>query len=96
MNYFKDVNVDLLPTGEAGEVDMETFSVTRMIQVKDSVSGIGYSTYDNIGISANIQKDNLWGKGYSVGLMGYVSSKKNSMRGYFLVNPRINDTNIWF
>ncbi len=93
LNYFKDVNVDLIPTGETGEVDMK-LSVTENDTGKIGL-GIGYSTYDNIGISANIQKDNLWGKGYSVGLMGYVSSKKNSMRGYF-VNPRINDTNIGF
>ena len=93
LNYFKDVNVDLLPTGETGEVDMK-LSVTENETGKIGL-GIGYSTYDNIGVSANIQKDNLWGKGYSVGLTGYVSSKKNSIRGYF-VNPRINDTNLGF
>lgn len=92
-SYFKEVNVDLLPTGVSGEVDMK-LSVVENDTGRVGL-GIGYSTYDNIGVSANIQKDNLFGKGYSVGLQGYVSSKKSSMRGYF-VNPRVNDTNLGF
>ena len=92
-SYFKEVNVDLLPTGVSGEVDMK-LSVVENDTGRVGL-GIGYSTYDNIGVSANIQKDNLFGKGYSVGLQGYVSSKKSSMRGYF-VNPRVNDTDLGF
>lgn len=92
-NYFKDVNVDLLPTGDPGEVDMKLSVVEN--ETGRIGLGIGYSTYDNVGVSANIQKDNLYGKGYSVGLQGYLSSKKSSMRGYF-VNPRVYDTNLGF
>ncbi len=92
-SYFKEVNVDLLPTGESGEVDLK-LSVVENETGRIGV-GIGYSTYDNVGFSANIQKDNLFGKGYSVGLQGYISSKKTSIRGYF-VNPRVNDTNLGF
>ena len=92
-DYFKEVNVDLLPTEESGEVDLK-LSVTENETGRIGF-GVGYSTYDNVGISANIQKDNLFGKGYSVGLQGYLSSKKSSMRGYF-VNPRVNDTNLGF
>lgn len=92
-NYFKDVNVDLLPTGDPGEVDMKLSVVEN--ETGRIGLGIGYSTYDNVGVSANIQKDNLYGKGYSVGLQGYMSSKKSSMRGYF-VNPRVYDTNLGF
>lgn len=92
-DYFKEVNVDLLPTGETGEVDLKLSVVEN--ETGRFGLGIGYSTYDNIGVSANIQKDNLYGKGYSVGLQGYLSSKKSSMRGYF-VNPRLYDTNLGF
>lgn len=92
-NYFKEVNVDLLPTGDPGEVDMKLSVVEN--ETGRIGLGIGYSTYDNVGVSANIQKDNLYGKGYSVGLQGYLSSKKSSMRGYF-VNPRVYDTNLGF
>lgn len=92
-NYFKDVNVDLLPTGDPGEVDLKLSVVEN--ETGRIGLGVGYSTYDNVGVSANIQKDNLYGKGYSVGLQGYVSSKKNSMRGYF-VNPRVYDSNLGF
>ena len=92
-NYFKDVNVDLLPTGDPGEVDMKLSVVEN--ETGRIGLGIGYSTYDNVGVSANIQKDNLYGKGYSVGLQGYISSKKSSMRGYF-INPRVYDSNLGF
>ena len=92
-DYFKEVNVDLLPTGETGEVDLKLSVVEN--ETGRFGLGIGYSTYDNIGVSANIQKNNLYGKGYSVGLQGYLSSKKSSMRGYF-VNPRLYDTNLGF
>lgn len=92
-DFFKEVNTDLLPTGEPGEVDLKLSVVEN--ETGRLGLGIGYSTYDNVGISANIQKNNLYGKGYSVGLQGYLSSKKSSMRGYF-VNPRLNDTNLGF
>lgn len=92
-DYFKEVNFDLLPTGESGEVDLKLAVVEN--ETGRIGFGIGYSTYDDVGISANIQKDNLYGKGYSIGLQGYLSSKKSSMRGYF-TNPRVNDTNLGF
>lgn len=92
-DFFKEVHTDLLPTGEPGEVDLK-LSVAENETGRLGL-GIGYSTYDDIGISANIQKNNLYGKGYSVGLQGYLSSKKSSMRGYF-VNPRLYDTNLGF
>lgn len=92
-DFFKEVNTDLLPTGEPGEVDLKLSVVEN--ETGRLGLGIGYSTYDDVGISANIQKNNLYGKGYSVGLQGYLSSKKSSMRGYF-VNPRLNDTNLGF
>lgn len=92
-DFFKEVNTDLLPTGEPGEVDLKLSVVEN--ETGRLGLGIGYSTYDDVGISANIQKNNLYGKGYSVGLQGYLSSKKSSMRGYF-VNPHLNDTNLGF
>lgn len=92
-DFFKEVNTDLLPTGEPGEVDLKLSVVEN--ETGRLGLGIGYSTYDDVGISANIQKNNLYGKGYSVGLQGYLSSKKSSMRGYF-VNPRLYDTNLGF
>jgi outer membrane protein insertion porin family len=93
LQFFEDVNIDIIPTGTAGEVDLK-------VLVKESSTGsismgVGYSTYDDIGVSAGINQRNLFGRGYNLGVNGYVSGKTLSMRGSF-INPRINDTNLGF
>ncbi len=93
LQFFEEVNVDLIPTGTPGEVDLK-------IVVKEASTGVvslgfGYSTYDDFGVSAAINQRNFLGRGYSLGVNGYVSGKSMSMRGNF-VNPRINDTNLGF
>lgn len=93
MRYFDEVNPQLVPTGNPGEVDLKVGvkeGNTGMINV-----GFGYSTYDKFGVSAGISESNLWGRGYQVGLQGYLSGRDNSLNFSF-VNPRINDTNLGF
>ncbi len=93
LQYFEDVNVDLIPTGRPGEVDLKV-AVTEASTGSVSL-GVGYSTYDDFGVSAGINQRNLFGKGYTLGVNGYISGKTLSMRGTF-VNPRINDSNLGF
>ncbi len=93
LQFFEDVNIDLIPTGTPGEVDLK-------VVVKETTTGavsfgLGYSTYDSMGVSAGINQRNLFGRGYSLGVNGYVSGKTLSMRASF-VNPRINDTKLGF
>ena len=93
LGYFKDVNIDLIPTGNPGEVDLKVLveeSTTGSVSM-----GLGYSTYDSLGLSAGIDQKNLFGRGYSLGVNGYISGKTLSMRATF-VNPRINDTKLGF
>jgi len=93
LQFFDDVNIDLIPTGTPGEVDLK-------ILVKESTTGsismgVGYSTYDDIGVSLGVNQRNLFGRAYNLGVNGYVSGKTLSMRGTF-INPRINDTKLGF
>lgn len=93
LSYFKTVDTQLVPTGTPGEVDLK-------IKVEEDntgmlSAGIGYSTYDKVGVMANISEANLFGRGYMLNLQGYISAKEASMNLGF-VNPRINDTNLGF
>ena len=93
LQFFEDVNIDLIPTESPGEVDIK-------VLVKETTTGsismgIGYSTYDDIGVSLGVNQRNLFGRGYNLGVNGYVSGKTLSMRGSF-VNSRINDTDLGF
>lgn len=91
MRYFDEVNPQLVPTGEPGEVDLKigvTEGNTGMIN-----AGFGYSTYDKFGVSGGISESNLFGRGYQVGLQGYLSGRENSLNFSF-INPRLYNTNL--
>ena len=84
LRYFDEVNPQLVPTGNPGEVDLK-------VGVKEGNTGsinvgFGYSTYDKFGIAGGISEANLFGQGYYLGLQGYTSTKENSVRGTF-INP---------
>ncbi|MBO4317606.1 MAG: outer membrane protein assembly factor BamA, partial [Mailhella sp.] len=89
LNYFETVDTKLIPTGNPGEVDLK-------IGVKEKSTGtiglgVGYSTYDKFGVSANITERNLFGRGYNVSAQGYLSGGENSFRTNF-TNPRLYNT----
>ena len=91
LRYFDSVEPKLIPTGSPGEIDLEinvTEGKTGMVNV-----GFGYSTYDKFGVSAGIRESNLWGRGYQIGLNGYVSANETNMVASF-VNPRLYNTNL--
>ena len=48
-----------------------------------------------VGVSGSIQERNLFGRGYSLGLQGFVSGKSSYLDLSF-VNPRIYDTDFGF
>lgn len=78
LRYFDEVNPQLVPTGNPGEVDLK-------VGVKEGNTGsinvgFGYSTYDKFGIAGGISEANLFGQGYYLGLQGYTSTKENSVR----------------
>ncbi|MBR5882880.1 MAG: outer membrane protein assembly factor BamA [Mailhella sp.] len=87
--YFKEVNPTVIPTGNPGEIDLK-FGVkeddTGMMSI-----GFGYSSYDKFGVMASIQENNLFGRGYTVGLSGYTSGSEQYLQAQF-VNPRLFDT----
>ncbi len=87
--YFSEVNPKVVPTGTPGEVDLK-------MGVKETETGVvsvgfGYSTYDKFGVMATITENNLFGRGYTLGLTGYTSSSQSYMEASF-VNPRLFDT----
>ncbi|MDR2504455.1 MAG: BamA/TamA family outer membrane protein, partial [Deltaproteobacteria bacterium] len=57
------------------------------------IGGVGYSTYSKFGVSASIQENNLWGKGYGLGFQTFFSSMRTSYDVSFS-NPRVNDSNL--
>lgn len=90
-DYFKSVDVAVQPTEDPALVDL-------VIKVEENNTGtisvgVGYSTYDGVGVSAAITENNLFGKGYKVGVEGYVSETGMNLSTYFW-NPRIYNTNI--
>ncbi len=87
--YFSEVNPSVIPTGNPGEVDLK-------IGVKETDTGVmslgfGYSTYDKFGVMASIMENNVFGRGYTLGLTGYTSSSEQYLEASF-VNPRLFDT----
>ncbi len=87
--YFSEVNPTVVPTGVPGEVDLKMGvkeTETGMVSV-----GFGYSTYDKFGVMASITENNLFGRGYTLGLSGYTASKEQYLEASF-VNPRLFDT----
>lgn len=87
--YFSEVNPSVVPTGVPGEVDLK-------MGVKETETGVvslgfGYSTYDKFGVMASITENNLFGRGYILGLTGYTSSSEQYLEASF-VNPRLFDT----
>ena len=87
--YFSEVNPTVVPTGVPGEVDLK-------MGVKETETGVvsvgfGYSTYDKFGVMASITENNLFGRGYTLGLSGYTASREQYLEASF-VNPRLFDT----
>lgn len=87
--YFSEVNPTVVPTGTPGEVDLK-------MGVKETETGVvsvgfGYSTYDKFGVMASITENNLFGRGYTLGLSGYTASREQYLEASF-VNPRLFDT----
>ena len=87
--YFSEVNPTVVPTGVPGEVDLK-------MGVKETETGVvslgfGYSTYDKFGVMASVTENNLFGRGYTLGLSGYTSSSEQYLEASF-VNPRVFDT----
>ncbi len=91
LGYFETVDIDLVPTENAEEVDLK-------IKVKEAntgsiMAGIGYSTYYDVGVSASIQERNLFGRGYWLRVEGFTSWRRTSGILSF-TNPRVFDTDL--
>ncbi len=90
-NYFTNVDIKVIPTEDPSKVDLD-------IEVEENSTGtisggIGYSTYDGVGISASVSQNNLFGKGYKLNIEGYASASEMNMTSSFY-NPRVNNTNL--
>ncbi len=90
-DYFEEVNVNVLPTEDPTLVNLDVEVVEG--NTGTLTGGVGYSTYDGVGVSAGISQNNLFGRGYNIGVNGYISQKEMNMTGHFW-NPRLYDTNI--
>ena len=91
LRYFSAVDTEVLPTDQPDEVDLN-------VKVKDDqtgmiMGGVGYSTYYQFGVTASVQERNLFGKGYLLGLQGFVSGRSTSVDMSF-INPRLYDTDL--
>jgi outer membrane protein insertion porin family len=91
MDYFAEVDIQPVPTGNPNEMDLK-------VKVKDKPTGsmsggAGYSSYDGIFFTANVQERNLFGKGYVLGVSGKWGSKTTAYVLSFF-NPRVNDSQL--
>lgn len=88
LDFFSEVDIEPVPTGDPSEMDLK-------VKVKDKNTGmvsggIGYSTYDQVFVSAKVTEHNLFGRGWDLGLNGGWSSRNISYAATFY-NPRFND-----
>jgi len=93
LNYFEKVDISPVPTGSPEEMDL-------LVKVKDKATGkisggVGYSTYDGVFFGGEISEQNLFGRGYKIGLEGQFGGRTTNFVTYF-TNPHINDTDLGF
>ena len=91
LGYFTKSDILVEPTDNPDEVDLR-------VKVEDDrtgaiMGGVGYSTATQFGVSASINERNLFGRGYTLGLSGFISGSSSILDLNF-VNPRIYDTNL--
>ncbi|MUM78116.1 outer membrane protein assembly factor BamA [Pseudodesulfovibrio sp. F-1] len=91
LGYFERVDISPVPTGNPEEMDL-------VVKVKDKPTGrigggIGYSTYDNVYLAAQVSESNLFGKGYLLSLNGAFSGRKTVYTLTFR-NPNLNDSEV--
>lgn len=91
LDYFETVDIQTVPASTPSEMDL-------VVKVKEKPTGMisagaGYSSLDKVFFTARIQKRNLFGKGYAIGLTGTFSGRRTSYTGYFW-NPRYNDSKL--
>ncbi|XPV77317.1 MAG: outer membrane protein assembly factor BamA [Desulfovibrio sp.] len=89
LDYFGNVSIDTIPTGDPNEVDMKV-KVAEKGTGKIG-GGAGFSTYDGVFIGGNLAEDNLFGKGYQGALDLQLASKGTKFQLNFY-NPRYDDT----
>ncbi len=89
--YFGIVDVQVEPTEDPALADL---TITVEEGSTGSISGgVGYSSTDGAGISAAISQNNLFGRGYSLGVDGYLAEHEMNMNTHFY-NPRVYNTNL--
>lgn len=91
LRYFTEVDTAVVPTDKEDEVDLH-------VKVQDDrtgavMGGVGYSTYYKFGVTSSIMERNLFGRGYSLALRGFLSGRSTSLDMSF-INPRLYDTNL--
>lgn len=93
LGYFSEAEIAVVPTELEDEVDL-TVKVTES-NTGAVMAGVGYSTFYKFGVSASVMERNLFGRGYSLMLQGFLSAKSTQFDLSF-VNPRLYDTDLGF
>ncbi|MEG1609806.1 MAG: outer membrane protein assembly factor BamA [Bilophila sp.] len=93
LRFFTQADTTILPTDKEDEVDLR-------VNIKEDrtgalMGGVGYSTFYQFGVTGSIMERNLFGRGYLLGLTGFVSGKSTSLDLTF-TNPRLFDTDLGF
>ena len=89
LRFFTQAETNMIPTDKEDEVDLKVS--VREDRTGVLSAGVGYSTLYEFGVSGTIMQRNLYGKGYSLGLTGFLAGTSQSIDLTF-INPRINDT----
>ena len=89
LRFFTQADTTIVPTDKEDEVDLRVN--LKEDRTGSIMGGVGYSTFYQFGVSGSIMERNLFGRGYNLGLSGFVSAKSSSLDLNF-VNPRIYDT----
>ncbi|MEW5774015.1 MAG: outer membrane protein assembly factor BamA [Thermodesulfobacteriota bacterium] len=87
--YYEAAEVTPTATGNEGEVDLK-------VKIKEKATGqisagVGYSSLARIYFAGSVEENNLFGKGYLLGLSGQWSGRSTQYTLAF-TNPNYNDT----
>lgn len=88
LGYFEGVDIEPIPTGDPDEMDLK-------VRVKEASTGqigggFGFSSSGGFYVAGSIQENNLFGKGYLLGVSGTYGGSNNQFSVQFM-DPRYND-----
>ncbi|MFW5487415.1 MAG: outer membrane protein assembly factor BamA [Desulfovibrio sp.] len=89
LDFFKAVDIEPVPTGDPSQLDLKV-KVTEKPTGNIS-GGVGYSSLDSFYVGGTVEEQNLFGRGYFLGISGQVGGRQSQFKISF-TNPHVYDS----